>query len=140
MLPSLTAAVRGRPSRRVLAGGGGALLLALALISFAFPSSPAAIASAQAAADALAPGTWGMSIPTSWFVAPITGLRSGDHVDVLALRPGERATATAVAFDLLVIAVDERTVTVGSGADDVTALGVARASGLLLVPLLRSTR
>jgi hypothetical protein len=81
-----------------------------------------------------------MSIPTSWFVAPITGLRSGDRVDVLALRPGERATATAVAFDLLVIAVDERTVTVGSGADDVTALGVARASGLLLVPLLRSTR
>jgi Flp pilus assembly protein CpaB len=140
MLPTLTAAARRRPSRRALAGAGGAALLALALVFSVRPSSASPIVSPQAMGDALAPGTWAMSIPTSWFVAPITGLRSGDRVDVLALRPGERATATAVAFDLLVISVDERTVTVGSGADDVTALGVARASGLLLVPLLRSTR
>ncbi len=140
MLPTLTAAARRRPSRRVLAGGGGAVLLALALVLSVHPSAASPIASPQAIGDALAPGTWAMSIPTSWFVAPISGLRSGDRVDILALRPGERATATAVAFDLLVISADERTVTVGSGADDVTALGVARASGLLLVPLLRSTR
>jgi hypothetical protein len=91
-------------------------------------------------ADALAPGTWAIAIPTSWFIAPIAGLRAGDRLDILALRPGERATATAVAFDLVVVSADDRAVTVGSGAGDATALGVARASGLLLVPLLRSTR
>ncbi|HEV2249089.1 MAG TPA: hypothetical protein VGT60_01090 [Candidatus Limnocylindria bacterium] len=111
----------------------GSLLLAL-------HSSPPAIASPLPMADALAPGTWAIAIPTSWFVAPIAGLRPGDRLDVLALRPGERATATAVAFDLLVVSVDDRAVVIGSGADDVTALGVARASGLLLIPLLRSTR
>jgi hypothetical protein len=81
-----------------------------------------------------------MAVPTSWFIAPIAGLRPGDHLDVLALRPGERASATAVAFDLVVVSVDERAVVVGTGADDATALGVARASGLLLIPLLRSTK
>jgi Flp pilus assembly protein CpaB len=140
MLPTLTATARRRPPRRLLAGGGGALLLLVAVLFSVHPSEPSALASAQAIGDALPPGTWAMSIPTSWFVAPISGLRPGDRLDILALRPGERATATAVAFELLVIAVDERAVTVGSGADDVTALGVARASGLLLVPLLRSTR
>ena len=47
--------------------------------------------------------------------------------------------ATAVAFDLVVLSADDRAVIVGTGADDATALGIARASGLLLVPLLRST-
>jgi hypothetical protein len=110
-----------------------------ALASQLAPRPPEASAPATLA-DALAPGTWAVSIPTSWLVAPITGLRAGDRLDILALRPGERATATAVAFDLLVISADDRAVIVGTGADDATALGVARASGLLLVPLLRSTR
>jgi len=39
-----------------------------------------------------------------------------------------------------VVSADDRAVIVGTGADDATALGIARASGLLLVPLLRSTR
>jgi hypothetical protein len=81
-----------------------------------------------------------VSIPTTWLIAPISGLRAGDRLDVLALRPGEHASATAVAFDLVVVSADDRAVIVGTGADDATALAVARASGLLLVPLLRSTR
>ena len=140
MLPSLTAAARRRPPRRAILGASGALLLALSLVASVHASSPSASASPAAMADTLAPGTWAMSIPTSWFVAPIGGLRAGDRLDILALRPGERATATAVAFDLLVVTADDRAVIVGTGADDATALGVARASGLMLVPLLRSTR
>ena len=141
MLPSLTAlAVRRRPDRRAIAGGAGAGLLAVALLLSICGSAPTAAPRAVTMADALAPNTWAISVPTSWFVAPIAGLRPGDHVDVLALRAGERASATAIAFDLIVMSADERAVTFGTGADDATALGVARASGLLLVPLLRSTR
>lgn len=141
MLPSLTAAaLRQRPPRRAVLGAAGSLLLGLALLFGTRGPSQPATADPATLASALAPGTWALSIPTSWFVAPIAGLRPGDRVDVLALRPGERATATVVAFDLVVVSADERAVVVGSGADDATALGVARASGLLLLPLLRSTR
>ncbi len=141
MLPSLTAdMLRRRPPHRAVLGGAGALLIAVALLlGTRGPAQPANAVGATLAST-LAPGTWALSIPTSWFVAPIVGLRPGDHLDVLALRPGERATATVVAFDLLVVSADERAVVVGSGADDATALGVARASGLLLLPLLRSAR
>jgi len=141
MLPSLTAtALRRRPPRRAVLGAAGALLLGLALLlGTRGPVQPAS-ADPATLASTLAPGTWALSIPSSWFVAPIAGLRPGDHLDVLALRPGDRATATVVAFDLVVVSADERAVVVGSGADDATALGVARASGLLLLPLLRSTR
>jgi Flp pilus assembly protein CpaB len=141
MLPSLTADVlRQRPPRRAVLGAAGALLLALALVVGTRGPAQSASAGPATLASTLAPGTWALAIPTSWFVAPIVGLRPGDRLDVLALRPGERATATVVAFDLLVVSADERAVVVGSGADDATALGVARASGLLLLPLLRSTR
>ena len=141
MLPTLTAAVRRRPPRRIALGAGGALLLALSAVVGLHGSTPS-VASAPAGtmAAALAPNTWAISVPVSWFAAPIAGLRPGDRVDVLALRPGERANASAVAFDLLVISADDRAVIFGTGADDATALGIARASGQLLIPLLRSTR
>jgi hypothetical protein len=140
VLPSLTAVARRRPPSRAILGAVGALLLAASLVA-SLRAQPAAVgAVAETMADSLAPGTWAFSIPSSWFAAPIAGLRSGDRLDILALRPGEKATATAVAFDLLVVTADDRAVIVGTGADDATALGIARASGLLLVPLLRSTR
>jgi hypothetical protein len=140
MLPSLTAAARRRPPRRAIPAAGGALLLAISLGSALRAAEPTPSTVAPPIAEGLRPGTWAMAVPTSWFIAPIAGLRPGDHLDVLALRPGERASATAVAFDLVVVSVDERAVVVGTGADDATALGVARASGLLLIPLLRSTK
>jgi len=124
----------------MISGATGALLIVLSVLLGLHGSVSSAVASPAGMADTLAPGTWALSIPTTWFVAPISGLRPGDHLDILALRPGERATATAVAFDLIVVSADDRAVIVGSGADDATAVGVARASGLLLVPLLRSTR
>jgi hypothetical protein len=140
VLPSLTAVARRRPPSRAILGAVGALLLAASLVA-SLRAQPAAVGAVVGTmADSLAPGTWAFSIPSSWFAAPIAGLRSGDRLDILALRPGEKATATAVAFDLLVVTADDRAVIVGTGADDATALGIARASGLLLVPLLRSTR
>lgn len=141
MLPSLTAMTRGRPPRRAAFGATGALLLVLALIiSLHAGGSSGSVAEPRGLADSLAPGTWAIAVPLSWFVAPIAGVRPGDRIDILALKPGEHATATAVAFDLLVVSNDERSLVVGTGADDATALGLARASGLLLLPLLRSTK
>ena len=141
MLPTLTAVARRRPPRRALLGAGGALLIGLSVIVGLRGATPSAAGTPPATiAEALAPSTWAMSVPISWFAAPIAGLRPGDRVDVIALRPGERASATAVAFDLLVVSADDRAVVFGTGADDATALGVARASGQLLIPLLRSTR
>lgn len=140
MLPSLTAAARRRPPRRAILGAGGAALLAVSLLLSLCGSTPSTTAAPKPMAEVLEPGTWAMSVPVTWFAAPIGGLRPGDRLDFLAIRPGERATATAIAFDMLVISADDRSLVVGSGADDVTALGVARASGLLLIPLLRSTR
>ena len=140
MLPTLTAAARRRPPRRAMLGGGGAFLLMLAaVIAFRGPA-PVAGAPAATLAEGLAPNSWAISIPVSWFAAPIAGLRPGDRVDVLALRPGDRASASAIAFDLVVVAADDRAVVFGTGADDATALSIARASGQLLIPLLRSTR
>ena len=140
MLPTLTAVARRRPPRRALLGAGGALLISLSLVAALHGATPSAMGAPPTMADALAPSTWAISVPISWFAAPIAGLRPGDRIDVLALRPGERANATAVAFDLLVISSDDRAVVFGTGADDATALGIARASGQLLIPLLRSTR
>jgi Flp pilus assembly protein CpaB len=142
MLPTLTAfAVRRRPPRRALAGASGTLLIALALVLTIHGSgTPVGVAPAATMAEILAPHTWAISVPIGWFAAPIAGLRPGDRVDVLALRPGDRPNATAVAFDLVVVSADDRAVVFGTGADDATALGVARASGQLLIPLLRSTR
>ena len=141
MLPSLTAAARRRrPRRRPIVAASGATLVALSVLVSLHGSPPTASQPAASVAEALAPGTWAISIPATWFIAPVSGLRPGDRLDVLALHAGEHATASAVAFDLLVVSVDERAVTIESGADDVTALSVARASGLLLVPLLRSTK
>ncbi|MDP9265209.1 MAG: hypothetical protein M3O91_03685, partial [Chloroflexota bacterium] len=84
--------------------------------------------------------SWAVAIPASWLAAPLPGLRTGDRIDVLAVRPGERATASAIAFDLEVMSFDDRTLVLDAGAEDATALAVARAGGLLIVPLLRSAR
>jgi len=140
MLPSLSLIARRRriPRRPALAVAGTLVLAAAAL--FGPAPSEAGVTGAASVADTLAPDTWALTVPTAWLATSVGGARPGDRLDVLALRAGDRATATAIAFDLLVVSVDERGLIVGCVAEDATAIAVARASGLLLVPLLRSTR
>ena len=140
MLPSLSLIARHRriPRRPALAVAGMLVLAAAAL--FGPAPSEAGVTSTASVADTLAPDTWALTVPTAWLATSVGGARPGDRLDVLALRTGDRATATAIAFDLLVVSVDERGLIVGCVAEDATAIAVARASGLLLVPLLRSTR
>ena len=139
MLPSLTAGVRRTPGRRIAAGLASLALLGAAASTSAFtadtpPPEPVSLA-AQ-----LPPSSWGLAIPLSWFAAPPASLRPGDRIDVIAMRSSERPSANAIAFDLEVMSVDERTLVVGVSAFDASAIAVARAGGQLIVPLLRSKR
>ena len=139
MLPSLTARARRVPRRRALAAAASLALFGGVLLAQG-PSTAGAIPEPAPLAQRLPASSWGLAIPTSWFAAPPTGLRPGDRIDVLAMRSSERPTANAIAFDVEVMTVDDRTVVVGVSAFDASAIAVARASGQLIVPLLRSTR
>ncbi len=88
----------------------------------------------------LGPRTWALAMPVSWLSAPIPGVREDDVLDLLGARPSERATASEVATGLRVMTTDERTVVVELRAEDASAIASARARGLSLIPILRSTR
>lgn len=139
MLPALTIRARRMPRLRLLSGIASAAVLALG-VAGSIPSSSERPAVVAPLAQRLAPASWGLAVPTSWFAAPLTDLRVGDRIDVLALRAGERPAAAAIAFDLEVMGIEERTLVLGVSASDATAISTARAGGQLIVPLLRSTR
>lgn len=141
MLPSLTMRVRRFPRlpRWRIGLGGGALVLTFVALLAPFPADPPSHAQASLAAR-LPESSWALAVPTSWFAAPLSGLREGDRIDVLALKASERPTAAAIAHDLEVMSIDERTLVLAVGAFDATAIATARAGGQLIVPLLRSER
>ena len=91
-------------------------------------------------AERLGARTWALAIPASWLAAPLPGLRDEDIVDLLGTRPGERATVTSVASGLRVVSSDDRALVVELTAEDASSIASARARGLSLVPILRSTR
>lgn len=138
MLPSLTASRRRLSLRRVALGAASALLAAGALgaemSGAAAPSPPASLA------ESLAPSTWAMTLPTAWLAAPVPRVGTGDLIDVLAVRQGERAYAVPVAYAARVVIADERGLVLELDEEGASAIAIARGGGLLLVPLLRSTR
>lgn len=139
MLPALTVRARRIPRLRLLSGVASAGLLAIGVLGSVQAPDDRPV-SVPPLAERLAPATWALAVPTSWFAAPLIGLRVGDRIDVLSLRAGERPAAAAIAFDLEVMSVDERTLVIGVSSFDATAIATARAGGQLIVPLLRSTR
>lgn len=90
-------------------------------------------------AQRLSVSTWAIAVPTGWLAAPLVEVRSGDSVDLLAVRTGDRPLAVAIAADLRVMTADERSIVFEVDEESATAIASARASGLLIVPLLRST-
>jgi hypothetical protein len=144
MLPALTF-TRKRfaiPRRRlVLAVGGTTLLIASLVSTFAVsPPRPADEAAARTSlAQRLSMSTWALAVPTAWLAAPLAETRSGDSVDLLAVRGGDRPLAVAIAADLRVMGADDRSVIFEVDEESATAIATAHASGLLIVPLLRST-
>ena len=144
MLPSLTFAPRrfAIPRRRlVLAVGGTGLLVASLLSTFVIlpPRSGDEEIASTSLAQRLSMSTWALAVPTAWLAAPLAEVRSGDSVDLLAVRTGDRPLAVAIAADLRVMSADERSIVFEVDEESATAIASARASGLLIVPLLRST-
>jgi hypothetical protein len=138
MLPALTASRRRLPARRVALGAASALLalgaVGVELVGAAPPTAQPSLA------QSLAPSTWGMSLPAAWLAAPVPRVRTGDVIDVLAVRQGDRAYAVPVAYAARVIAVDEHGIVLELDEEGAGAIAIARGGGLLLVPLLRSAR
>jgi hypothetical protein len=144
MLPALTF-TRKRfavPGRRLLLAAGGSTLLVGSILS-TFVGSPARSGDDAAAslslAQRLSMSTWALAVPTAWLAAPLAEVRSGDSVDLLAVRGGDRPLAVAIAADLRVMNADDRSIVFEVDEESATAIASARASGLLIVPLLRST-
>jgi len=138
VLPALTASRRRIPRRRVALGAASALLALAALgAGMGGAATPTADASL---AESLAPSTWAMHVPVAWLAAPVPRVRTGDVIDVLAVRQGERAYAVPVAYAARVMAADERGIVLELDEGGASAIAIARGGGMLLVPLLRSTR
>ena len=138
MLPALTASRRRLPRRRIALGAASALLTVGAL--GAEMSGAVAPPPVPTLAESLTPSTWAMTMPAAWLAAPVPRVAIGDLIDVLAVRQGERAYAVPVAYAARVVAADERGLVLELDEDGASAIAIARGGGLLLVPLLRSTR
>lgn len=119
------------------------MLLAAAILSTVL-DAPTRFGDEPARSDSLAQrlsmSTWAMAVPTGWLAAPLAEVRSGDSVDLLAVRSGERPFTVAIAADLRVMSVDERSIVFEVDEESASAIATARASGMLIVPLLRSSR
>jgi len=138
VLPALTASRRRLPARRIALGAASALLTLGALgAEIGGGATPAAQPSL---AQSLAPSTWAMSLPGAWLAAPVPRVRTGDLIDVLAVRQGDRAYAVPVAYAARVMAADEHGIVLELDEEGASAIAIARGGGLLLVPLLRSAR
>ena len=129
------------PLRRV-AVLAAAVVLAVAAVATAIAPSSAQLDGPPlpTLAARLAPGTWALAIPVSWLAAPMPDLRSNDVLDLLGTRLGERAVASEVAIGLRVLSVDETTIVVELDVDGAAAIAEARARGLSLIPILRSSQ
>lgn len=138
MLPALTASRR-RISRRRLALGGASALLAVAALGAEMGGATTPTVQVSLA-ESLAPSTWAMNLPVAWLAAPVPRVRTGDVIDVLAVRQGERAYAVPVAYAARVMAADDRGIVLELDEEGASAIAIARGGGMLLVPLLRSTR
>jgi hypothetical protein len=145
MLPTLTFTAKrfAIPRRRLLLAAGGSTLLVASLFS-TFLASPSRSADEVAASTSLAQrlslSTWAFAVPTAWLAAPLAEVRSGNNVDLLAVRTGDRPLAIAIAADLRVMSADDRSIVFEVDEVSASAIASARASGLLIVPLLRSAR
>lgn len=143
MLPVLTFTPRRVviPQRRVLLALAGAALLAASVLSTVLspPRFGDEAVTSSSLAQRLSVSTWAIAVPTGWLAAPLAEVRSGDSVDLLAVRSGDRPFAVAIAADLRVMSADERSIVFEVDEESATAIATARASGLLIVPLLRST-
>ena len=115
----------------------------IASIASTFVAAPLRTADetlSRSLAQRLSVSTWAIAVPNGWLAAPLAEFRNGDSVDLMAVRTGDRPFAVAIAADLHVMGADDRSVVFEVDEASATAIATARASGLLIIPLLRSAR
>ena len=114
MLPALTFTPKrfAIPRRRLLLAAGGATLLTGSILSaFVVPTPRSAdeLTASRSLAERLSISTWALAVPTAWLAAPVAEVRSGDSVDLLAVRIGDHAEpAFELRKVLVVLSEDER--------------------------------
>jgi len=136
MLPSLTTRARRFDARRVAFAVASAVLALGALAS----QSTSASAPQVRLADELRPATWAIFIPATWLAAAAPRAQPGDLLDLLGVKPGDRAFAAPIAYGATVVVSDDRGFVLEVDETDASAIATARASGMQLIALLRSTR
>ena len=137
MLPALRVQRQLLPWRRALIPLA-ATLLALGGFSAYWPSSTSD--ATPSLADELGPATWAITVPAAWLAAPVPPSHRGDAIDILAMRPGDRAYSVPIAYGVRVLSISDRGLLLEVDETDAIAIATARGGGLLLLPLLRSTR
>jgi hypothetical protein len=145
MLPVLTFTPRRFTiqRRRLLLAAGAMVMLGASILSTFVASPPHGSDDAGASkslAQRLSASTWAIAVPMAWLAAPLAEIRSGDKIDLLAVHSGDRAVTFAIAGDLRVMSADDRSIAFEVDEESATAIATAHASGLLIVPLLRSQR
>lgn len=139
MLPALTTSRARLPTRRT-ALASASLVLGLLAVATQIAAAPQPVERSTTLADELRASTWAMTVPTAWLAAPVPSVHRGDKLDIVAVRPGERPFTLPVAYAASVMSVDDRAIVLDVEVDDAIALASAHGAGLLLVPLLRSTK
>jgi hypothetical protein len=137
VLPALTARRDLVRRRRALVIAAIALGAA-AVLSALLPTRAEPVVTSLA--DELRPATWAIQIPITWLAAPLPSARRGDQIDILGVRSGDRAYTVPIAYAATLVAQNERGLVLEVDEGDASAIATARGSGLLLVPLLRSSR
>ncbi len=117
-----------------------AVVLGITALTTQFAAAPQPATIGPSIADELRAASWAMHVPAAWFAAPVPRVRRGDLLDVLAVRQGDRAYTVPVAYAVTVISSDDRGLVLEVDESDASAIVTARGSGMLLVPLLRSSR
>jgi hypothetical protein len=138
VLPALIASRRPLARRRLMMGAASALL-ALAAVGASVSANPAP-AREVSLAMSLHPSMRALAVPSTWFAAPLPRVRVGDVLDIEAVRTGEKAYSIQVAVAARVLSSDERGVVIEVDENDAGLLVNARATGMLIVPLLRPDR
>lgn len=137
VLPALTAASPTARGRRVAA----ALLAAAAFVAIGLARSGDHSASAPPAlarrVDATAVA---LSLPVAWLATNVAGAQVDDRLDLVAVRRGDSASVYPLATSARILALEERTLVLAIDPDDAAQVALARASDLLIIPLLRSSR
>jgi hypothetical protein len=117
-----------------------AVVLGIAALTTQVAATPQPPTIGPSIADELRAASWAMHVPAAWFAAQVPRVRRGDVLDVLAVRQGERAYTVPVAYAVTVISSDDRGLVLEVDESDASAIVTAHGSGMLLVPLLRSSR